>query len=721
MTPAVRKALGSALGLLSLAGCGGGDGGGGDCDPIAATLVSRIEVAPPTVAVADGESAQLTARAFSCDGSQLPTTFTWQSADATTVSVSPSGLVSGVRLGGPVAVKASAQGKEGSAAISVVARAVATVRIEPATANVAVGRTSTLIAKAFDAQGDELPGRAATWSSAAETIVTVSQQGAITGVVEGGPVTITATIEGHSGTAQVTVVAAAVATVTVTPATTDVPAGSTVQLTAVLRDEQGNILTGRAVLWTTTDAVRTSVSNTGLVTGLALGGPVTILATSEGRSGESQVTVVPGSASRLVFTVQPGNVVAGAAISPDVRVEVRDAAGNRIPTSTAPVTMSLGANPGGAVLSGTRTVNAVAGVATFANLRINRTGEGYTLTADSPGLTDAVSSGFNVTPGPPASMRFSVQPSDVAAGDAIAPAIRVELLDAQGNLATGSTALVSLSLGNNPGGATLSGDASVNAVAGVATFSGLSLNRTGTGYTLVAASDGLAGITSTAFDVAPGAPATLSFVTQPGNTVAGDAISPAVQVSVRDAQGNLVAAPIAVTMSIANNPGGATLGGTTTINSSGGTATFANLTLDLAGDGYTLQASGAGLTATSAAFNVTPGPAVSVGFFVQPTNIQEGSSFSPDVAVEVRDAFGNRATGFVGSVSLQLRSESGGGAGPDNRLLGGGARAFVQGLAVFPDMTVNFTGGSSDLRTFTLRTNGTLAQVLSNAFSVSPL
>jgi hypothetical protein len=261
----------------------------------------------------------------------------------------------------------------------------------------------------------------------------------------------------------------------------------------------------------------------------------------------------------------------------------------------------------------------------------------------------------------------------------------------------------------------------VNAVAGVATFSGLSLNRTGTGYTLVAASDGLAGITSTAFDVAPGAPATLSFVTQPGNTVAGDAISPAVQVSVRDAQGNLVAAPIAVTMSIANNPGGATLGGTTTINSSGGTATFANLTLDLAGDGYTLQASGAGLTATSAAFNVTPGPAVSVGFFVQPTNIQEGSSFSPDVAVEVRDAFGNRATGFVGSVSLQLRSESGGGAGPDNRLLGGGARAFVQGLAVFPDMTVNFTGGSSDLRTFTLRTNGTLAQVLSNAFSVSPL
>jgi len=74
--------IATALGLLVLAGCGGGDDGGGDCDPIAATLVSRIEVTPPTASVADGESVQLAAKAYSCDGTLLAPTFTWLSSDA---------------------------------------------------------------------------------------------------------------------------------------------------------------------------------------------------------------------------------------------------------------------------------------------------------------------------------------------------------------------------------------------------------------------------------------------------------------------------------------------------------------------------------------------------------------------------------------------------------------------------------------------------------------
>ena len=77
---AVRLPFATVLGLLVLAGCGGGDGDGGDCDPIAATLVSRIEVTPPTASVADGESVQLAAKAYSCDGSLLAPTFTWQSS-----------------------------------------------------------------------------------------------------------------------------------------------------------------------------------------------------------------------------------------------------------------------------------------------------------------------------------------------------------------------------------------------------------------------------------------------------------------------------------------------------------------------------------------------------------------------------------------------------------------------------------------------------------------
>ena len=153
MTSAVKMIGGIALGLVVLSGCGG-SGGDASCDPIAATLVSRIEVQPQTASMADGASLQLAARAFSCDGSQLAAArVQWSSADATTVSVSATGMALGLKLGGPVAVTAVAQGKQGSAQLTVVPRAVSTVTVEPATATVAAGRTSTLVVKAFDAQG----------------------------------------------------------------------------------------------------------------------------------------------------------------------------------------------------------------------------------------------------------------------------------------------------------------------------------------------------------------------------------------------------------------------------------------------------------------------------------------------------------------------------------------------------------------------------------------
>jgi hypothetical protein len=293
MTSAGKVLAGLVLASVALAGCGGGDDTS-DCDPIAATLVSRIVVTPSSVTLADGESVQLTAVAYSCNGTQVATpTMTWQSADATTISVSGTGMAVAVNEGGPVAVTAVAQGKQGSARILVAPRTVASVRVEPSAANIAVGRVSALVARAYDAQGGELPGRSAVWSSSDAGVASVSAEGAITGVSVGGPVTISAMIEGKEGTARITVVTAAVSGIGVTPPTSTISVGATVQLQAVLRDDQGSVLTGRAVLWSTSDAARATVSSSGLVTGLAPGGPVTMVATSEGRSGSAQVTVNP--------------------------------------------------------------------------------------------------------------------------------------------------------------------------------------------------------------------------------------------------------------------------------------------------------------------------------------------------------------------------------------------------------------------------------------------
>lgn len=111
-------------------------------------------------------------------------------------------------------------------------------------------------------------------------------------------------------------------------------------------------------------------------------------------------TAMLGQATKVAFTVQPSAVVAGVAMSPAVKVTVQEALGNTVTTSTSNITLSItgGTGSSGALLGGTVTQAAVAGVATFANLTLDRAGSGYSFTASATGLTSAVSAVFTVTP-----------------------------------------------------------------------------------------------------------------------------------------------------------------------------------------------------------------------------------------------------------------------------------------------------------------------------------
>src|SRR5207247_11057388 len=112
------------------------------------------------------------------------------------------------------------------------------------------GRGEQFGAVVKDANGNVLTGRTVTWTTSSTTIATVSASGLVTGVAVGSA-TITATSEGQSGTASVTVAIVPVASVTVSPTSPNMYAGGTVQLTATLKDASGNVLSGRALSWTT--------------------------------------------------------------------------------------------------------------------------------------------------------------------------------------------------------------------------------------------------------------------------------------------------------------------------------------------------------------------------------------------------------------------------------------------------------------------------------------
>jgi streptogramin lyase len=195
-------------------------------------------------------------------------------------------------------------------------------------------------------------------------------------------------------------------------------------------------------------------------------------------------------------------------------------------------------------------------------------------------------------------------PASVTAGSGFG--LTVQAQDSSGNLITSFNGTVTLALANNPGGATLGGTLTATASGGVATFSGLTLTKAGAGYTLAATTPGLGQGITNAMTVTPAAATQLVITQQPPATVQVNKTF-ALKASIEDVYGNVVTtASGTVSVAFASNPTGATLGGTLTVATSGGVASFTNLTINKVGSGYTLRVSGSGLTsATSNPNNVT--------------------------------------------------------------------------------------------------------------------
>ncbi len=212
----------------------------------------------------------------------------WAVEDTTVARIAVNGEVEG-RAVGETQVAASVQGRHDVARLTIVPRQVVSVVVSPPAAEVSVGGTVQLQARARDAWNDEIPGRTFDWQSSNNARATVSSSGLVRGFSP-GQVTITAATGGRSGTATVTVTAHPVASVTVEPADVLMFRNQQRQLTVRVRDSNGAELTGRNVAWSSSDAKIATVNASGVVSSHRRG-TVTITATSEGVSGTARVTV----------------------------------------------------------------------------------------------------------------------------------------------------------------------------------------------------------------------------------------------------------------------------------------------------------------------------------------------------------------------------------------------------------------------------------------------
>ena len=185
-------------------------------------------------------------------------------------------------------------------------------------------------------------------------------------------------------------------------------------------------------------------------------------------------TTVTGSTCILRFVGAPADAGTGMTITSSpfdtagapVSVEVIDGNGNRITSSSAPITMAIGTNPGSGALGGTVTTNASAGLAQFTDLSIDRAGVGYTLTASSSSMTSATSAGFTIedpTYGVVASNADDTRPATLPAGDQVQRKLTITTLTGGRTLRSANITVpagvgVTAASVPSPGTATISGN-----------------------------------------------------------------------------------------------------------------------------------------------------------------------------------------------------------------------------------------------------------------------
>jgi len=156
----------------------------------------------------------------------------------------------------------------------------------------------------------------------------------------------------------------------------------------------GNNSSGGTLSGATSVAAVAGVANFTNLSIDSIGTNYTLTAAASGLAGTTSATfdVTP----LLAFTVQPSATVIDSPFTPAVQVTAEDIAGNAVAGFTGTVTVAIATNSGGGTLAGTTSVPASSGVATFATLRINHPGQGYTLRASSGSLGVASSDTFSI-------------------------------------------------------------------------------------------------------------------------------------------------------------------------------------------------------------------------------------------------------------------------------------------------------------------------------------
>jgi hypothetical protein len=404
------------------------------------------------------------------------------------------------------------------------------------------------------------------------------------------------------------------------------------------------------------------------------------LPVASGTSATSPQLTAVQVARQFTITTQPGGALSGATLSPQPVVRILDAVGLPISTATNAVTAVI--NSGTGSIAGTASVNAVNGVATFTNLKINGVGP-FTIGFTGTGMTSAVSSPITILPLPASQLVVSSQPSGAESGVPLVSQPVVQLRDANNGVVVGATNSVTVSIASGTG--QLSGTTTVTAIAGVATFTNLQIAGNGP-VTLAFTAGAPLLATSTSFPVTQ-VVRQIVLITPPGATgTSGLVVTPAPVVELRDAAGLKVSSATgAVIATIGTGTG--VLSGTLSVNAVGGTATFSNLIITGAGTNtlnFALAASSS-LSVVSPPLQIVALPSggtpTNLTITTQPAGAVSGVLFTSQPVIEIRDVNGVKVANSTIAVTVAIYNSAG-------VLSGTKTLNAIAGVATFTDLKI---------------------------------
>lgn len=461
-----------------------------------------------------------------------------------------------------------------------------------------------------------------------------------------------------------------VASVSITTSSASVQKGQTLQLTVETKDASGNSLPGRTVSWSSSSEAIATVTQSGVVSGLAVGS-VTVTALSEGKSASTAIQVTPVPPTKLAFFNAPNaQTVNRIALTDQPIIQLQSAGGE--PVGLEGVVVSASITAGGGTVTGSTATTTGTGTAKFTNLTLVGALGVKTLTFSATGLTP-ISANVTVNAGPPSSAIAIAGDNQSAKYGSVLPIPpTLKVMDIDGNPLSGVA--VTFSLAN---GGSVAVPNAVTGPDGVASAGSWTLGPSVGTNTLVASVAGLAmAVNFTANGVASTAGATKLVLMQAPSTVAAIRTPFAVQpvVQIQNSNGEPVSdSGTVVTVSVASAV--VALSGTTSAASNkNGTITFTNLAISGRAGLTTLVFSATGLATVSAPVTTTPGPAARlvINFGNNQSAKVETAVASP--SAKVTDADENDVQGV--SVSFAVTS-GGGSVGPSPQITNSSGNAFT--------------------------------------------